>query len=64
MVPGPKPKYHELISLRLEPELRKLLEELAEEEDRTTSQMARILLRDGLATKGKKIKKLEKVGRQ
>ena len=64
MVPGPIPKYHELISLRLEPELRKLLEELAEEEDRTTSQMARILLRDGLAAKGKKIRKLEKVGRQ
>ena len=55
MAPGPKPKYHELISLRLEPELRRLLEELAEEEDRTTSQMARILLRDALAAKGKKI---------
>ena len=64
MAPGPKPKYHELISLRIEPGLRKLLEELAEEEDRTTSQMARILLRDALAAKGKKIKKLEKGGRQ
>jgi predicted transcriptional regulator len=52
-----------LISLRLEPELRKLLEELAEEEDRTTSQMARILLRDALAAKGKKIKKPEKPNR-
>ena len=64
MAPGPKPKYHELISLRIEPGLRKLLEELAEEEDRTTSQMARILLRDALAAKGKKIKKLEKGSRQ
>ena len=63
MAPGPKPKYHELISLRIERGLRKLLEELAEEEDRTTSQMARILLRDALAAKGKKIKKPEKGGR-
>jgi predicted transcriptional regulator len=51
MAPGPKPKYHDLISLRLEPELRKLLEELAEEEERTTSQMARILLRDAIAAR-------------
>jgi hypothetical protein len=50
-------------SPRLEPEMRKLLEEFAGEEDRTTSQMARILLRDILAAKWKKIKKPEKGGR-
>jgi hypothetical protein len=43
--------------------LRNRKEDIAEEEDRTTSQMARILLRDGLAAKGKKIKKPEKGGR-
>jgi predicted transcriptional regulator len=36
------------MSLRLEPELRKILLELAEREDRTPSQMARILLREAV----------------
>lgn len=48
MAPGPKPKHTESMSLRLEPELRKILLELAEREDRTPSQMARILLREAV----------------
>ncbi len=55
---GPKPKYSDHLALRLEPELRKWLEEMAAKEQRTASQMARILLQEGRevreSRKGKK----------
>jgi len=55
---GPKPKYSDHLALRLEPELRKWLEEMAAMEQRTASQMARILLQEARGArepkKGKK----------
>jgi predicted DNA-binding protein len=48
MCPGPQKKYSSLLAVRLEPEMRKLLENLAEREERTASQMARILLRNAI----------------
>ena len=48
MAPGPKPKHTELLSIRVEPELRKVIEKLAEEDSRTLSQMARLLLINGI----------------
>ena len=47
-MPGPKKRYEGYLSLRLEPELRMLLEEMAGKEERTASQMARILLREAI----------------
>lgn len=54
MCPGPQKKYSSLLAVRLEPEMRKLLEKVAEWEERTASQMARILIREGL--EGRKAK--------
>ena len=55
---GPKPKYSDHLALRLEPELRKWLEEMAAKEQRTASQMARILFQEARGArepkKGKK----------
>ena len=48
MSPGPKQKYSDHLSIRLEPELRELLQMIAEEQERTASQMARILLRNSI----------------
>ncbi len=50
-MPGPKKKYEGYLSLRLEPALRALLEELALKEERTASQMARILLREAIGVR-------------
>jgi hypothetical protein len=55
MSPGPKPRHTDYVTLRIEPEVRKLVEELAAEEERTMSQMTRILLREAL--EGRKAKK-------
>ncbi len=58
MCPGPQKKFSSLLAVRLEPEMRKLLEKVAEREERTASQMARILIREGLVARGgKTIKK-------
>ena len=43
---GPKPKYSDHLALRLEPELLCWLTEMAAKEQRTASQMARILLQE------------------
>jgi predicted transcriptional regulator len=48
MSPGPKRKYSGYLSIRLEPELRKLLQIIADQQERTASQMARILLRSAI----------------
>jgi predicted transcriptional regulator len=45
---GPKPKYSDHLALRVEPDFRRLLEEMAEGEKRTPSQMARILLEEAI----------------
>jgi hypothetical protein len=50
-MPGPKKRYEGYLSLRLEPGLRTLLEEMAGKEERTASQMARILLREAIRTR-------------
>ena len=42
-------KYSDLISIRLEPELREGLERWAEVEDRSVGSLIRIILRDALA---------------
>lgn len=59
-MPGPKKRYEGYLSLRLEPDLRRMLEEMAVEEDRTSSQIARILLREAIAAR----KKGKAVGRK
>ena len=41
-------RYPELIALRMEPEMRKALERVAEEEDRSVASLIRIVLRDWL----------------
>lgn len=51
MCPGPQKKFSSLLAVRLEPEMRKLLEKVAEREDRTASQMARILIREGIVAR-------------
>ena len=48
MKPGPKPKQTDHVTLRIEPELRKLVEEIAAQEERTMSQMTRILVREAV----------------
>jgi predicted DNA-binding protein len=56
--PGPKKKYGSLLAVRLEPEMRKRLEDVAIREERTASALARILIRQGLAARmGKAAKK-------
>lgn len=45
------------MALRLEPGIRKRVEELAKAEERPPSAMARILLREGLAAREKKAAK-------
>ena len=51
-------KYLDLISLRLEPELRAALDKWAEEEDRSTGSLIRVILREAMkAREGKKGKK-------
>ena len=57
MCPGPQKKYSSLLAVRLEPEMRKLLEKVAEREERTASQMARILIQKGLVSRGGKTTK-------
>jgi hypothetical protein len=41
-------KYSDLISIRLEPELREILERWAEEEDRSVGSLIRIILREAV----------------
>ena len=51
-------KYSDLIALRLEPELREALDQWAEEEDRSTGSLIRVILRQAMeAREGKKPKK-------
>ena len=47
MAPKIGVKYSDYVALRLEPEMRKKLLELAEEEERSIGAMARIILREG-----------------
>jgi predicted transcriptional regulator len=58
VAPKLEKKYPGYISLRLEDELRKKLEEIAAAEDRSVGYIARTLIREGLAVreskKGKK----------
>ena len=58
MKPGPKPKQTDHVTLRIEPDLRKLVEIIAAKEERTMSQMARILIRE--AVEAREAKKLTK----
>jgi len=60
MKPGPKPKHTDYVTLRIEPELRNLVEELASQEDRTVSQMTRILIREAVKVREKKAAKKKK----
>ena len=57
-MPGPKKQYEGYLSLRLKPDLRRQIEEMAVDEKRTSSQLARILLEEAIAArepkKGKK----------
>lgn len=53
-------KFPGYISLRLEDELRKKLEEIASAEDRSVGYIARALIRDGLASHEKKSSKKKK----
>lgn len=48
MAPKIGVKYTDYVALRLEPEMRKKLLELAEQEERSIGAMARIILREGL----------------
>jgi predicted transcriptional regulator len=50
-------KFPGYISLRLEDELRKKLEEIASAEDRSVGYIARALIRDGLEAREKKTAK-------
>ena len=47
-------KYLDLISLRLEPELRTALDKWAEEEDRSTGSLIRVILREAMKTRESK----------
>lgn len=47
-------KYPDLISLRLEPELRDALDKWAEEEDRSTGSLIRVILRQAIEVRGAK----------
>jgi hypothetical protein len=55
---GPRKVVTEHLAIRLEPELLEVLKEMAGQEERTSSQMARILLREAIearqAKKGRK----------
>lgn len=51
MKPGPKPKQTDHVTFRIEPELRKLVEGFAAREERTMSQMARILIREAVSAR-------------
>jgi hypothetical protein len=48
MTKGPKPLHGSTIGVRIEPALRMILEALAQDEQRTLSQMARILLTEAI----------------
>jgi len=50
----PGRKYPSPLSLRLDDELRRILEGLAEKEERPVGMMARILLREGISAREKK----------
>lgn len=52
--------YPDYMALRLEPGMRKRIEELAKAEERPPSAMARILLREGLEAREKKVAKKKK----
>ncbi len=58
IVPGMVPKrgsdFPEYLTLRLDPKTRKALEEMAKEEDRPVSAMARIVLKEGVEARGRK----------
>ena len=47
----------DLLTMRLDQDMRKRLEEMAKEEERTLGQMARILLREAIAAREKKWRK-------
>jgi len=48
------------VALRIEPDLRKLVEEIAAQEERTISQMTRILIREAVEVREKKVAKKKK----
>jgi len=60
MKPGPKPRHTDSVTLRIEPELRNLVERLAAQEERTVSQMTRILIREAVEVREKKAAKKKK----
>jgi hypothetical protein len=47
-------KYSGLIAIRLEPELRAALDKWAEEEDRSTGSLIRVILRQAMEARGSK----------
>ena len=49
--------FPEYLALRLETGMRKRIEELAKQEERSPGAMARILLREGLEAREKKVRK-------
>ena len=57
MSPKAISEYPDYMALRLDAGMRKRIEELAKEEERPPSAMARILLREGLGAREKKAKK-------
>lgn len=60
MAPKLEKKFPGYISLRLEEDLQRKLEELAASEDRSVGYIARSLIREGLAVREKKAAKKKK----
>jgi hypothetical protein len=55
------PPQTDYVTLRIEPELRKLVEEIAAQEKRSMSQMTRILIREAVATRKQGARKTRKI---
>lgn len=60
---GPKPKKTEVVALRLEPALKKAIDEIAEREHRTTSQQVRKFVLEALSRAGVRVPGLLKTTR-
>jgi len=60
MSPKAVSEYPDYMALRLDPGMRKRIEELAKAEERPPSAMARIILREGLDARDAKLKKSKK----
>ena len=57
MCPKTGKEYPLYMTVRIDPETRKVLEEMAKAEDRPVSSMARIILKEGVEARRKKGKK-------